>query len=114
MKESRIPDLPSAKIISPKCLRRVWDKLSDRPLPDLVALTLNDADFFYFLGIVQKNPGVDDTRFREYGVNFDNKCVDAFSFKAGNIFLIVVRQSASLDNCIDHELRHILTDFNSK
>jgi hypothetical protein len=77
-------------------------------------LALNDADFFYFLEVVQKNPGVEDTRFNEYGVGFDDKFVEAFSFKAENIFLIVVRQSASLDSCIEHWLRHILTDVAPK
>jgi hypothetical protein len=111
MTKSSLPALPSAKIISWKHLWRVWRSIADKPMPEIVALTLNDADFFYFLEIVQKNPGVEDTRFREYGVGFGNKFVEAFSFKAENIFLIVVRQSASLDICIKHELQHVLTDY---
>jgi len=56
---------------------------------------------------VQANPGVEDTRVREYGVDFDNRFIEAFSFKVEGYFLIVIRKSVSLETSLEHELRHL-------
>ena len=106
-----IPELPSAKCISTKYLRNAWKKLSNKPLPDLIAITVNDYDFTYFLDIMQRNPGVKDTQLNEYGVKFDNKYIEACSFKVNNQFFMVVKQSAPLAECVEHELHHIIVDF---
>ena len=62
------------------------------------------------LNVVQKNPGVKDSRVREYGLDFDNSLIKAFSFKANDYFVILVKQSAPLRESIEHELKHILND----
>ncbi len=62
-------------------LANIWKSISDKPLPEAHAFTLNEKDFEYMLNIVQKNPGVKDSRVREYGINFDNSFIKAFSFK---------------------------------
>ena len=106
----KIPELPSIKSIPEKTLATIWKTISDKPLPEAHAFTLNNKDFDYMLNIVQKNPGVKDSRVREYGIDFDNSLIEAFSFKAENYFVILVKQSAPLQECLEHELRHILND----
>jgi hypothetical protein len=49
---------------------------------------------------------VEDTRVKEYGVDFDNRFIEAFSFKVRGYFLIVIRKSVSLEASLEHELRH--------
>jgi hypothetical protein len=83
-------------------------------LPDLIAITLNDDDFLHFIDIMHSNPGVKDTRVKEYGINFDDTYIEACSFKVNNQFFIVVRQSAPLTDSVEHELRHIITNFSCK
>jgi hypothetical protein len=107
-----VPELPSAKCISTKCLRNAWKKLSDKHLPDLIAITLNDDDFLHFIDIMHRNPGVKDTRVKEYGINFDDTYIEACSFKVNKLFFIVVKQSAPLTDSVEHELRHIIAYFN--
>ncbi len=106
----KIPEVPSAKNVSRKHLLSIWKKISDKPLPDVYAFTLDDNDFFFLLERVQKNPGVKDTRAKEYGVDFDNRLIEAFSFKAKGHFLILIKQSASLSASLEHELRHIISE----
>ena len=62
------------------------------------------------LNMVQKNPGVKDSRVKVYGINFDNSFIEAFSFKINDLFVIFVRQSVPLQNSLEHELQHILND----
>jgi len=102
----KIPDLPSAKAVPPKTVLSVWKKISDKPFPDVYAFTVDNKDFFFLLERVQKNPGVKDTRMKEYGLDFDNKFIEAFSFKVRGHFLILIKQSAPLDASLEHELRH--------
>jgi len=104
-----IPELPSAKPISTRTVRSVWKKISDKPFPDVYAFTVNDHDFFFLLDRVQKNPGVKDTRVKEYGLLFDNKFIEAFSFKVNSHFLILIKQSAPFAPSLEHELIHLST-----
>ena len=105
-----IPEFPSIKSVSEKVLANIWVTISDKPLPETQAFTLDDKDFAYLLNLVQKNPGVVDTRIREYGVDFDNSFIEAFSFKVEDCFVVFVKQSAPLRSCLVHELKHILND----
>jgi hypothetical protein len=102
-----IPELPSAKPISTRTVRSVWKKISEKPFPDVYAFTVNDHDFFFLLERVQKNPGVKDTRVKEYGLFFDNKFIEAFSFKVEGHFLILIKQSAPFASSLEHELTHL-------
>jgi len=104
----KIPELPSIKSITEKTLANIWRTISDKPLPAAHAFTLNNKDFDYMLNIVQKNPGVKDSRVREYGVDFDNSFIEAFSFKVEDCFVVFVKQSAPLQESLEHEFRHIL------
>lgn len=94
-----IPELPSAKCISTKYLRNAWKKLSNKPLPNLIAITVNNHDFTHFLDIKQNIPDVKDTQLKEYGINFNNKYIEACSFKVNNQFFAVVKQSAPIAKC---------------
>ena len=102
-----IPELPSAKPVSTRTVRSVWKKISDKPFPDVYAFIVDDKDFFFLLERVQENPGMKDTRVKEYGVNFDNRFIEAFSFKVKGHFLIVIKKSVSLNASLEHELRHL-------
>jgi len=84
--------------------------ISDKALPEAHAFTLNNKDFDYMLNVVQKNPGVKDSRVREYGIDFDNSFIEAFSFKANDYFVILIKKSAPLRDSLEHELKHILDD----
>lgn len=107
----KIPELPSIKSIPEEVLANLWRKISDKPLPEVYAFTLNSKDFGYMLNLVQKNPGVEDSRVREYGVDFDNRFIEAYSFRVNEgYFVVLVKQSVPLQESLEHELRHILND----
>jgi hypothetical protein len=108
-----IPELPSIKVVSDGVLKKSWSKISEKPIPELAAFTLNDEDFKYFLELVQKNPSFKDTRVMEYGVSFGNKFIEAFSFETKKRFIIIIRQSAPLVASLKHEFKHILDDIKS-
>ncbi len=103
----KIPEHPSAKAISPRIVRRVWKKISDKPLPDVYTYTLDDEFFFSFLKQVQSNKGVIDTRIKEYGVKVDNLFIEAFTFEFKGHMIIFVKKSANLAGSLEHELRHV-------
>jgi hypothetical protein len=107
----KIPELPSAKAVSPKTVRSIWKKISEKPLPDVYAFTVDEKDFFFLLEIVQKNPSMKDTRIKEYGVDFDNQFIEAFSFKVEGHFLIIIKKTVSLNASLKHELRHIISEI---
>jgi hypothetical protein len=67
--------------------------------------------FFFLLEIVQKNPSMKDTRIKEYGVDFDNQFIEAFSFKVEGHFLIIIKKTVSLNASLEHELRHIISEI---
>ena len=75
------PEIQSAKNISKKLLRSVWKKISDKPFPDVYAFTLEDSEFLSTLDLLQKQKRVIDTRVKEYGVDFDNKFIEACTFE---------------------------------
>ncbi len=84
--------------------------MSDKPFPEVSAFTLDDRDFLFLLDLLHKNPGVEDSRVREYGVDFDDVFIEAYSFQFEGYFVVYVKQSASLTVCLEHELKHILND----
>jgi hypothetical protein len=93
----KIPELPSIKCVSERILWDLWKKISDKPLPEVYAYTLNNKDFDYLLNLLQKNPGVKDTRVRAYVIDFDNRFIEACSFKMNeDYFVVLIKQSAPL------------------
>jgi hypothetical protein len=97
----------SAKSVSNKLLRCVWERISDKPLPDVYAYTLEDNEFLSNLTYLQKQNMVIDTRVKEYGVKIDNKFIEACTFRFKEHFIIFVRQTVPLVNALEHELRHV-------
>lgn len=85
-------------------------KITDKPFPEVYAFTVDDKNFFFLLDKVQKNPSVKDTRVKEYGIDFDNKFIEALSFKAKGHFLIIIKKSVPLSASLEHELRHIISE----
>jgi hypothetical protein len=81
-----------------------------KAFPEVYAFGVYDDDYFFLLERVQENLGVKDTRVKEYGVNFDNKFIEAFFFKVRAYFVIVIRKSVPLEVSLEHELKH----FSSK
>jgi len=63
----KIPDLPSIKSIPEKTMANIWKTISDKPLPEAHAFTLNDKDFNYMLNIVQKNQVLKTQEFESTG-----------------------------------------------
>jgi len=43
-------------------------------------------------------------------VDFDNSFIEAFSLKVSDSFVIVVKQSARLRDCLEQEFKHTLKD----
>ncbi len=70
-------------------------------------LGVGGDDFFFLLKRVQENLGVEDTRIKEYGVDFDNRFIEAFSSMVKGYFLIVIRKSVPFEASLEHELRHL-------
>jgi hypothetical protein len=101
-------DFKSAKAIPDRTVLRVWRKLSDNPLPDVYAYTLEDEFFFSFLKLVQSKKGVIDTRVKEYGVKVDNLFIEAFTFEFKGHKVIFVKKSADIASSLEHELRHVV------
>ena len=101
------PETQSAKSISQKCLRRVWERISDKSFPDVYAFTLEDNEFLSILDLLQKQNRVIDTRVKEYGVKIDNKFIEACTFKFKGHFVIFIKQTVPLVDALEHELRHV-------
>ena len=101
------PEALSAKSVSKKLLRSVWDKISDKPFPDVYAYTLEDSEFLSNLNLLQKQKSVIDTRVNEYGVKIDNQFIEACTFKFKGHFVIFVKQTVPLVDTLNHELTHI-------
>jgi len=59
------------------------------------------------LDLLKKNPFVIDTRVEEYGLDFDNKFIEACTFVFQEKYIILVKQSADLVDSLEHELQHI-------
>ena len=103
------PETASAKSISKKLLRSIWKKISNKPLPDVYAYTLEENEFLSTLELLQKQNQVIDTRVKEYGVKVDNKFIEACTFKFKGHFVIFVKQAAPLVDALEHELKNIST-----
>jgi len=101
------PEAQSARSVSKKLLRSVWERISDKPFPDVYAFTLKDSEFLLTLELLQKQNRVIDTRVKEYGVKIDNKFIEACTFKFKGHFVIFVKQTVPLDDALEHELRHV-------
>ena len=101
------PETLAAKSVSKKILRSVWRKISDKPFPDVYAFTLEENEFLTTLELLQKQNKVIDTRVKEYGVKVDNKFIEACTFKFKGHFVIFVKQTVSLVDALEHELRHV-------
>ncbi len=103
----KIPDLPSAKAVSTKRLRSVWKRISDKPLPDVYAFTLEEKEFLSNLELLQKNKGIIDTRVSEYGLKVPNQFIEACTFEFKGHLIIFVKQTVPLVDALEHELRHV-------
>lgn len=101
------PETLSAKSVSKKLLRSVWETISDKPFPDVYAYTLEDNEFLSNLNLLQKQKSVIDTRVNEYGAKIDNKFIEACTFKFKGHFVIFVKQTVPLVDALNHELTHI-------
>lgn len=97
----------SASSISRRTLRAVWKKSFDTPLPNVLAFTFPDKEFYLVLEILQKNKGIIDTKVKEYGFDFGNEFVEACTFEFDGRLIIFVKASAVLDETLEHELRHV-------
>lgn len=101
------PEIKSVKTVSNKTLKSVWKKISDSPLPDVLAYTMTDKAFRSNLKLLQKSDGVIDTRVKEYGVDFNNKFIEACTFEFEGHLVIFVKESVPLVDALEHELRHV-------
>ncbi len=102
----QLPQLPSTDPVSDKILISAWKKISDKPIPEVYAFTFDDRDFLRIVNLLQTTPGMISTR-GDYGLGFDNKNVKARTFQFKGTFIILVKQDASLIDCLEHELRQI-------
>jgi hypothetical protein len=93
-------------------LKEAWLKLSDKPLPKVKALRLNDDDFNR---ILQHRRCTEDNlrEIEEWGRILPTKGTDACVFNGedayGADYVILVRQNPyhTLDEILFHELAHI-------
>ena len=70
-------------------------------------LVVGVDDFFFLLKRVQENLDVVDTRVKEYDVDFNNRFIEAFSFKVKGYFLIFIRKAVPFEASLEHELSHL-------
>ena len=101
------PEMKSAKVIPDKILKTVWKKVSDKPLLDVHAYSLTNKAFVSAVELLQKNKGVTDARLEEYGLDFDNKLIEACTFEFEGHLIVLVKESVPLDDALEHELRHV-------
>jgi hypothetical protein len=101
------PETQSAKSVPKKLLRNVWEKISNKPFPDVYAYTLEDSEFLSTLALLQKQNSVIDTRVKEYGVKIDNEFIEACTFKFKGHFIVFIKQSVPLVDALNHELIHV-------
>ncbi len=103
----KIPQIPSVKAVSTKCLRSVWKRISDKPFPDVYAYTLEEKEFLSNLELLQKNKRIIDTRVSEYGLKVPNQFIEACTFEFKGHLIIFVKQTVPLVNALEHELKHV-------
>jgi hypothetical protein len=104
-----IPDVKDVKIIPRRNLKAVWNKISDKPLPDILAYVLPDDKFLETVNLINQNKKVTDTRIKEYGLDFDNKYIEACTFEFEGQMIVFVKKSANLGESLYHELKHVST-----
>jgi len=100
-------EVHSAKSVPKRLLRSVWKSISDKPLPDVYAFTLEEKEFLSNLELVQKNKRIIDTRVLEYGVRVPNQFIEALTFEFKGHLIIFVKQTVPLVKALEHELRHV-------
>jgi len=100
-------EVHSAKGVPKRLLRSVWKKISDKPLPDVYAFTLEEKEFLSNLNLVQKNKRIIDTRVSEYGLRVPNRFIEALTFEFEGHLIIFVKQTTPLVDALEHELRHV-------
>ena len=103
----KIPEHLSAKAVSTKRLRSVWKRISNKPLPDVYAFTLEEKEFLSNLELLQKNKGIIDTRVSEYGLKVPNQFIEACTFEFKGHLIIFVKKTVPLVDALEHELRHV-------
>jgi hypothetical protein len=102
-----IPQIAGVVVIPKRKLISAWKKVADKPLPDVTAYILKDEAFLKTVNLISKNKGVRDTRVKEYGIDFDNEIVEAYSFEFEGHLIIFIKESAPLRESLEHELDHI-------
>ena len=100
-------EIHSARSVPKKLLRSVWKRISDKPLPDVYAFTLEEKEFLSNLELVQKNKRMIDTRVAEYGLKVPNQFIEALTFEFEGHLIIFVKQTTPLVDALEHELRHV-------
>ena len=106
-------EIHSAKSVPKKLLRSVWNRISDKPFPDVYAFTLEEKEFLSNLELVQKNKRIIDTRVLEYGLRVPNQFIEALTFEFKGHLIIFVKQTVPLVDALEHELRHV-TSWNAQ
>jgi hypothetical protein len=79
--------------------------------PEVYAFMFDEKDFLFILAFLQSNPEMTDTRVVEYGVDFDNKFIDACTFEFKGQPIILVKQTAPLIDSLTHELKHVASGY---
>ena len=102
----QLPQLPSTDPVSDRILISVWKKISDKPIPEVYAFTFDDRDFLRMVNLLQTTPSMISIE-GKYGLGFDNKNVEARTFQFKGTFIILIKQYAPLNDCLEHELRQI-------
>ena len=100
-------DIKSATVIPNRILKPIWNKVSDKPFPEIYAYSLKDKAFAAALELLQKNKSVKDTRVKEYGIGFDNKLIEACTFEFEGHMVVFVKESVPLIEALEHELAHV-------
>jgi hypothetical protein len=96
-----------AKPVSEKLLLTFWRRVSDKSLPDVYAFTFEDANFYFGRGLSAKKQRRYRHPTKEYGVDFDDGFVDACTFEFKGHLIVFVKESAPLEECLEHEFRHV-------
>ena len=100
-------EIHSAKSVPKELLRSVWKRISDKPLPDVYAFTLEEKEFLSNLELLQKSKWIIDTRVSEYGLKVPNEFIEACTFEFKGRLVIFVKQTVPLVDALEHELRHV-------
>jgi hypothetical protein len=90
------------KKVSEHQLRQIWNThFSDKPFPKIQAIILEDKEFLNFLKQCNR-----ETQIKEYGEVVPDEKVYGCLSETPKGLLICVRSSSSLQEILEHELRH--------